>query len=500
MIRYVKRRGSSFTTSLFTTVDGGNWSSQLLWGDRVQVLDQSGARWRIKARGRFGFVDPAHLGSESLLEFYFIDVGQGDGVLIRTPDHRHILIDGGWPRRNQPSGKNAADFVDWKFAKDYGDSAIRLDAMICSHNDQDHYGGLWDLLDANQHFELDLPTVQVEAFYHAGLSWWRGNNGNATLGPYESTSDGSMWTRLLDDRASVQAALSGSGPQLRGEWASFLREVLGARTAAGDPTPISRLTHADGVLPGFDGSGGVTIHVLGPVEFDVGGKPGIRRFSGGTSQNTNGNSVLLRVDYGGARILLTGDLNLNSQTSLLADYAGQHHQFEADIAKACHHGSADVSMQFLQAIHPSCTVISSGDSEGHDHPRPNILAACGITGFRKLEGDRIVLPLVYCTELARSVGFGTVRTLDVRDSGANSVAALGPGEMGRARVSYRALRAGDRNPRTFESDLQRRKLAADFVYGLINVRTDGQRIMCAALNEKSPTWNITSFDARFASP
>ena len=28
------------------------------------------------------------------------------------------------------------------------------------------------------------------------------------------------------------------------------------------------------------------------------------------------------------------------------------------------------------------------------------------------------------------------------------------------------------------------------VYGLINVRTDGKRILCAALNEKDRTWNI----------
>jgi hypothetical protein len=38
------------------------------------------------------------LGGESLLEFYFIDVGQGDGVLIKTPGFRHLMIDGGFPR------------------------------------------------------------------------------------------------------------------------------------------------------------------------------------------------------------------------------------------------------------------------------------------------------------------------------------------------------------------------------------------------------------------
>jgi beta-lactamase superfamily II metal-dependent hydrolase len=92
-------------------------------------------------------VEESKLGGAPLLEVYFIDVGQGDGILIRTPDFRHIMIDGGHPRRSQPSGKSAADFVDWKFFEDYGMDVVALDAMIASHNDFDHYGGLADLLD-----------------------------------------------------------------------------------------------------------------------------------------------------------------------------------------------------------------------------------------------------------------------------------------------------------------------------------------------------------------
>ena len=109
----------------------------------------------MRARGKNGFVSNSALGDESLLEVYFIDVGQGDGVLIRTPDGRHIMIDGGYKRASQPTGKNAADFVDWKFAKDYGRQQIHLDAMLASHNDADHYGGLSDLLNVQAINELD---------------------------------------------------------------------------------------------------------------------------------------------------------------------------------------------------------------------------------------------------------------------------------------------------------------------------------------------------------
>jgi hypothetical protein len=57
-------------------------------------------------------------------------------------------------RASQPSGKNAADFVDWKFVKDYGLERIHLDVMMASHNDADHYGGLSDLLGVDTADEL----------------------------------------------------------------------------------------------------------------------------------------------------------------------------------------------------------------------------------------------------------------------------------------------------------------------------------------------------------
>ncbi|MFN9827754.1 MAG: hypothetical protein ACK58J_26685, partial [Planctomyces sp.] len=114
-IKYVDRE----TTTLWKNPADSDRLLELLWGDRVTVLGTVGIYSQIRARGRTGFVHTAHLSDTSLLEIYFIDVGQGDGILIRTPDHRHLLIDGGYKRASLPTGRNAADFVDWKFAKDY---------------------------------------------------------------------------------------------------------------------------------------------------------------------------------------------------------------------------------------------------------------------------------------------------------------------------------------------------------------------------------------------
>ena len=74
--------------------------------------------------------------------------------------------------------------------------------------------------------------------------------------------------------------------------------------------------------------------MLGPVEISLNGEPAIPDF-GSKSQNTNGNSVLLRFDYGKTRTLLTGDLNSNSQRRLLEHFSGRTWEFSADVAKAC---------------------------------------------------------------------------------------------------------------------------------------------------------------------
>ena len=115
----------------------------------------------------------------------------------------------------------------------------------------------------------------------------------------------------------------GAVPRLQGEWAWFLRTATDMKTGSGAATPFTRLSHAIGHVPGFEpGAGAVTMRVLGPVEFTVDGGPAVRRFSADASKNTNGNSVLLRLDYKRSRTLLTGDLNKVSQRALLDDYAG----------------------------------------------------------------------------------------------------------------------------------------------------------------------------------
>jgi len=77
-----------------------------------------------------------------------LDVGQGDAILIRTPHGRHILVDGGgtfrygeaaaWRRRKDPYEVGKDTIVPLLRRR----GIHRLDAVIATHMDADHIGGL----------------------------------------------------------------------------------------------------------------------------------------------------------------------------------------------------------------------------------------------------------------------------------------------------------------------------------------------------------------------
>lgn len=488
----------------------------LIWGDRVRILQTKGNTREISARGTTGWIHKRHLGEEALLEVYVVDVGQGDGLLVVTPEGHNIMVDGGNIRAFQNGGKNAADFVDWKFFYDYlspderddqNKTVIALDAMVASHNDIDHFGGLWDLIDRDPRNdeELDSTDVTVERFYHAGLSWWFKGSGKSKreLGP---TSNG-HYTKLLGDRNSAKAATANlSNPDkdtLSGSWGKFIGAATKLKRGSGASTAITRLsTETHEFLPGFEpgGDSACSIRLLGPIEGTVSRKPALKKFPDGDSKNTNGHSIVLRLDYGDRRILLTGDLNTHSQNHIMKHFGSQFvPEFMVDVAKGCHHGSHDVSYRFLDGLRALCTVISSGDAETHDHPRPTIVAASATTGrrFIDVEEDSLVAPLIYITEVARSVKIGDVKSLKEyhhpqpeRLADSTDKAALVHNtkkEKARFRLFYKdSAKSSADAPR-----IDQAQVVTGLRYGLVNVRTDGKRLFFAQLEESGNDWAFT---------
>ena len=113
----------------------------------------------------------------------------------------------------------------------------------------------------------------------------------------------------------------------------------------------------------------------------------------------------------------------------------------SDVFKVPHHGSADFSGAFLNAVAPVVSVVSSGDESARKefiHPRATLMGALGRSSSRVLE------PLVLVTEL--------VAFFKVED-----VARLTDKKKDAKRGSFFAF------SRT--------------AFGIVKTRTDGQRLL-----------------------
>ncbi len=73
--------------------------------------------------------------ASSYLQVHFLDVGQGDAILIETPDGAQALIDGG------PDSS-----ILRQLSTNLGFFDRTLDVVVATHPDKDHIGGLTDVL------------------------------------------------------------------------------------------------------------------------------------------------------------------------------------------------------------------------------------------------------------------------------------------------------------------------------------------------------------------
>lgn len=76
---------------------------------------------------------------DDLLHIYFCDVGQGDAILIKTPQNKQILVDGGQEDQVLKCLSDALPFYDHT-----------LDLVVLTHPHADHVGGLTDVLRSYQ--------------------------------------------------------------------------------------------------------------------------------------------------------------------------------------------------------------------------------------------------------------------------------------------------------------------------------------------------------------
>lgn len=413
-IRYVSSVGTHLVKKAGDDANDTG-ARQLLLGARLHVdpaLNVGGWVPATTARNSSGknytgFVELNRTSPNQQLKVFYTDVGQGDATLIEA-EGSIVVIDGGPNSAFHDELVQRLDRI-----RDADEDAglprrekLRINAVVISHFDLDHYWGIKRVLDSTQ--------FEIGRLYHNGLPrYGDGADKDLDLGEIRTHTDGSksISADLSEIASAKQLLASGNLRTDSGrdnKFAQFLRSAVKAFDAGrlGEMEMLYRRDTfaAPAVIP--DTGPKSSFEILAPLVPTVTNQVRLPVFpdphdvtpsnpnpAPSESHTINGNSVVLRLRYENSTLLFGGDLNQPAQEYLCNRYP-MTHPFQADVNKACHHGSSDFELMYLEAVEPYATVFSSGDTGMYDHPLPDAMG----TAAKHSRGE---FPLVFSTELAR---------------------------------------------------------------------------------------------------
>ena len=410
-----------------------NLKTVLAWGDEVEVIETTAAHIKIAFRDfkeepdgsilpvvTDGFILKATGGRPALADMikpivdknvlmvWFVDVQQGDGCVIQTPKGKVMLLDGG---ENQL-------FARFLAARYPGSSLANpkdIECIIVSHGDADHFEGLPEILKSESNTNPKKRLfIRPKRVYHNGIVKRPGKKPDGTarkdtelLGNTSKVGSELFITGLEDD------LLQTDNQEMNAPFKSW-RKTLKEYNDRHNILTIKRLDHTSDGDFDFLGSENIEAQVLGPIIDKVNNKPALKFLreprksvagilnddenstptgSFSASHTINGHSVILRLKYGNISFIFAGDLNEEAEDILVRNQAQT--PIQSEILKVPHHGSADFSNRFFDAVKPLVSVVSSGDEsemKEYIHPRATLMGALG-------KHSRIDRPLIFVTEL-----------------------------------------------------------------------------------------------------
>lgn len=445
----------------------GGVVKKVLWGDYAEVDYDPGQAFQkvIKCRGETGWIHKKDLQDDRILEVNFIDVGQGDGCFIVTPEDKFILIDAGM-------GDEMYRFLSWRFNLLNNKFQVPIDYLIISHPDSDHYNGFRKIINS--------PRFKIYTIYHNGIVDRKEND---ELGSWKMLNNEEYLTDIIDTTDKMSVLVSDKTKRGGKPYPNMMYQALKKK----DPVNNIEMLSKGSVIPGYGTNDKISMDVLGPVclqNNQTNNQKWLRYFDKDDGETKNGHSVIIMLRYNKVKIFVGGDLNDKSQEHLAIYYTKMDPHttdelerqdmieegrkvFACDVAKSCHHGSHKFLDDFLSFLHPAATVISSGDNETYTHPRPETIGAIG----KRSRGNR---PLIFSTELARS----SVDKIRLKEQDIARLYELNtqcnketdPVKKKALEIERNNLKAG-----------MERNVA---VYGTINVRTDGEKVLIAHKKEQ----------------
>ncbi len=236
------------------------------------------------------------------------------------------------------------------------------------------------VIDVGQGDALALRTPRGRwVLVDAGRVWQGGDAGRRTVVPYVRRRGGDVALFVLShpDADHVGGAPSVLEALRPAHWwdpgfvhgSDVYRDAL--RVAERRGIPWRRVQAGDSLM--FDG---VLLRVLGPDS----------SWTASHGVSANDASVVLMVQHGRVRMLLTGDAEAAEESWLVNRWGGA---LAATVLKIGHHGSRTSSTPaFLDAVRPRIALVSVGAGNRYGHPAPDVMAALRERGVDILRTDR----------------------------------------------------------------------------------------------------------------
>ena len=294
------------------------------------------------------------------LQVHVLDVGQGDAILIISPEGKVALVDAG----DEKSGKVVVAALK-------GYKVDHIDYFIATHTHPDHIGGASEVF---------------SNFKVASVLWNDFPPPEATPTPEATASKPGDKKQGKNQAKNPPKPATQHGKVVKFPTVEAFDNFKGAVEQGGTEPKKAEPDQK------IDLGGGAILTVLAPVP------PAFTREQAVASRDgneSNANSIVLRLDYGDFSMLLTGDAETQTEERLVSREAN----LAVTLLKVAHHGSKyATSEDFLKRVfrsdntQPKAAIISDGEFNRYGHPNQDVLnrlKAAGVTQLYRtdLQGE-----------------------------------------------------------------------------------------------------------------
>lgn len=301
----------------------------------------------------------------------FLDVGQGDGILIRTEQGTSILIDGG-----STSNQRVGEYVLLPAIRYYGMS--ELDYVFVTHGDADHISGIEYLLNA-EHIGVRIRNLV--------LAKYGDRQGLANIETLAKEKNINVIYMEAGDKIREKLNSDMAGLTLECLYPSE-RTLEAKQVVKRDSDSIAEAKQvAEREAAGITDDKKIAIGLGNEITANVPGEAGLKDEITESDLDANDLSIVLLAKYDGRKILFTGDAGSMVEKRLILEKSIL--LSETDALKVGHHGSRSASSEgFLQTIKPQYAIISCGKKNHYGHPHEETLMQLQTIGARVYRTDQ----------------------------------------------------------------------------------------------------------------